>query len=258
MSSPELMPSQREHLRTRIAGVLKQEARKRRYGNDLKRAIVDYAFARQDERATIGQIAAELGLSVWLLGKWLRHARLRLEKGKIPFEPGEPLPMLWLGPKEPAAEPSAAGSSPSQAEPMAAGSAPSSLLPTEHTPGASREPASDDASLGQASMPRRIVIPAASLAEFLARAVASHGSIRRAADAIGVPYSTLRGWLRHRGGDAGDQGDAFLKALTALRGHLNGAKQHLAALLGEVDSMSQRVDDLEHLLGRENDASWQG
>jgi hypothetical protein len=24
-----------------------------------------------------------------LLGKWLLHARLRLEKGKVPFEPGE-------------------------------------------------------------------------------------------------------------------------------------------------------------------------
>ena len=196
------MPSQREHLRARIAEVLKQEPNRRRYGNDLKRAIVDYAFARQDERATIGQIAAELGLSVWLLGKWLRHARLRLEKGKIPFEPGEPLPMPWLGPKEPAAEPSTAGSPPSQAEPAAAGSAPSFLLPTEHTPGASREPASGGgASLGQALAPQRIVIPAASLAEFLVGAVASHGSIRRAADGIGVPYSTLRGRLRRRGGD---------------------------------------------------------
>ena len=136
MSSPEPMPSEREHLRARIAEVLKQEARKRRYGNDLKRAIVDYAFARQDERATIGQIAAELGLSAWLLGKWLRHARLRLEKGKIPFEPGEPLPMPWLEHKEPAADPLAAGSSPSQAEPAAAGSTPASL-PSEHTLGAS-------------------------------------------------------------------------------------------------------------------------
>ena len=257
MSLPEPISSQREHLRARIAEVLERAPHKRRYGNDLKRAIVDYAFARQDEHATIGQIAAELDLSVWLLGKWLRHARLRLEKGKLPFEPGEPLPMPWLGPKALAAEPSAAGSSPSQAEPAAADSAPSSL-PTEHTLGASRDPASDDASLGQASMPRRIVIPAASLAEFLARAVASHGTIRRAADAIGVPYSTLRGWLRHRGGDAGDQGDAFLKALTALRGHLNGAKQHLTALMGDVDTMGRQLDALEHLLGRENDAPGQG
>ena len=104
MSSPEPMPSQREHLRARIAGVLEQEPHKRRYGNDLKRAIVDYAFARQDEHATIREIAEELGLSAWLLSKWLRHARLRLEKGKIPFEPGEPLPMPWLEHKEPGAE----------------------------------------------------------------------------------------------------------------------------------------------------------
>jgi transposase-like protein len=252
MSSPELMPPQREPLRARIAEVLAQEPRKRRYGNELKRAIVDYAFARQDERITIGQIAAELDLSASLLGKWLRHARLRLEKGKLPFEPGEPPPMPWLDPKTPAAEPSAAGSSPSPAEPVAAGSAPSSL-PTERPPGASRGP-----NPGQASTPRCIVIPAASLAEFLAGAVASHGSIRRAADAIGVPYSTLRGWLRHRGGDAGDQGKAFIHAVTALRSHFDAAKLHLTALLGDVDAMGRHLDVLEHMLGRESAPRGQG
>jgi hypothetical protein len=41
------VPSQREHLRARIAGVLKQELGKCRYGNDLKRVIVEYAFACQ-------------------------------------------------------------------------------------------------------------------------------------------------------------------------------------------------------------------
>jgi transposase-like protein len=248
MSSPELMPPQREHLRARIVEVLEQEPRKRRYGNDLKRAIVDYAFARQDEHATIREIAAELDLSSSLLGKWLRHARLRLEKGKIPFEPGEPLPMPWLDPKALAAEPSAVGSSPSPASPAAAGEAPLPL-PTEHTPRASGGP-----NPGQASTPRRIVIPAASLAEFLAGAVASHGGIRRAADGIGVPYSTLRGWLRRRGGDAGEHGDAFRRALTALRGHLNGAKQHVTALMGDIDAMARHLDVLEHLLGRESDA----
>ena len=92
------------------------------------------------------------------------------------------------------------------------------------------------------------------MGEFLAGAVASHGSIRRAADGIGVPYSTLRGWLRRRGGDAGEHGDAFLWAVTALRGHLDGVKQHLTALLGDVDAMGRQLDALEHLLGRENEA----
>jgi hypothetical protein len=102
-----------------------------------------------------------------------------------------------------------------QAEPTAAGSAPSSL-PSEHALGASHNPASGSASPDEASVPQPIVIPAASLAEFLAGAVASHGSIRRAADGISVPCSTLRGWLRGRFGDAGDHGDAFIDALTAL------------------------------------------
>jgi hypothetical protein len=53
--------------------------------------------------------------------------------------------------------------------------------------------------------PQRIVIPAASLAEFLAGAVARYGSIRRAAVGIAVPYSTLRGWLRGRYADAGER-----------------------------------------------------
>jgi hypothetical protein len=68
----------------------------------------------------------------------------------------------------------------------------------------------------------------------------------------------LRGWLRHRGGNAGDQGDAFLKALTALGGHLDRAKQHLTALLGDIDAMGRHLDALEHLLGREHYAPGQG
>jgi hypothetical protein len=96
------------------------------------------------------------------------------------------------------------------------------------------------------------------LAEFLVGAVASHGSIRRAADGIGVPYSTLRGWLRRRGGDAGDHGNALTQNLTALRGHLNGAKQHLAVLANDINAMSERLEALEHVLGHARDARGQG
>jgi hypothetical protein len=53
-------------------------------------------------------------------------------------------------------------------------------------------------------LPQLIIIPAASLAEFRAGAVACYGSIRRAAAGIGIPYSTLRGWLRGRYADEGD------------------------------------------------------
>jgi transposase-like protein len=49
---------------------------------------VNHAFARQGERATISEIAEEFGLSAGLLGKWLRHARLRLKKDRVPFAPG--------------------------------------------------------------------------------------------------------------------------------------------------------------------------
>ena len=65
----------------------------------------------------------------------------------------------------------------------------------------------------EARRPQHIVILAASLAEFLAVAVARDGSARRAAAGIAIPYSTLRGWLRGRHGYAGDHGNACLGAL---------------------------------------------
>jgi len=78
------MSAAAKRLRARIAVVPKRERGGRRYGADLKRAVVEYAFTRQGEHATIHVIAEELGLSTGLLGKWLRHARLRLSKGKSP------------------------------------------------------------------------------------------------------------------------------------------------------------------------------
>jgi transposase-like protein len=226
-----------EHLRARIVAAPTYGPGRRRYGAELKRAVVEYAFAREGERATIREIAEEFGLSAGVLGRWLRRARLRLKKGRVPFELGEPPPML--DPQGLAAEPSAAGSSSSHAVPSDAvrGS----------TPGRGERGR-------QVSTPQRIVIPATTLAEFLTGALASHGSIRRAADGIGVPYSTLRGWLRGRGGDVGDHRAAFIDTVKTLRDDLNGAKQYLTALLGDVSAMSQRLDALEHMLGLESDA----
>jgi transposase-like protein len=230
-----------EHLRARIVAAPTYGPGRRRYGAELKRAVVEYAFAREGERATIREIAEELGLSAGVLGRWLRRARLRLKKGRVPFEPGEPPSML--DPPGLAAEPSAASFCSAQTVPSDAvcGSAPGR--------GGTRRPV---------AAPQPIVIPATTLAEFLTGAVASHGSIRRAADGIGVPYSTLRGWLRGRGGGAGDHGNAFIETVTALRGDLNATKQHLTVLLGDVSEMSQRLDALERMLGIESDVHDQG
>ncbi|HWN68545.1 MAG TPA: hypothetical protein VNM90_12985, partial [Haliangium sp.] len=68
------------------------------------------------------------------------------------------------------------------------------------------------------------------------------------------PYSTLRGWLQGRGGDAGEHGDAFIDAVKALRGDLQATEQHLTVLLGDDHAMSQRLDALEQMLGFESDA----
>lgn len=51
------------------------------------------------------------------------------------------------------------------------------------------------AAIGQENMDRDIVIAASTLPAFIRQAVDAYGSIHAAADGIGVPYSTLRGWL---------------------------------------------------------------
>jgi hypothetical protein len=49
----------------------------------------------------------------------------------------------------------------------------------------------------------RVTLAATSLDEFLHTAVKAHGSLRSAAEALGLPYSTLRGWIKKRGGGNG-------------------------------------------------------
>ena len=117
-----------EQLCARIVAAPKQGPGRRRYSTDLKRAVVEHAFVREGERATIREIAEELGLSATLLGRWLRHARRRLKNGKIPFEPGEPPTMRDL--QGMSTEPTAAGSTSSQAEPVEAGSVSFSVPPS--------------------------------------------------------------------------------------------------------------------------------
>lgn len=56
------------------------------YGPQLKRDIVAYTAARQSQKATVREIATELGLSYRALLAWTRRAKLQQEAGKIPFE----------------------------------------------------------------------------------------------------------------------------------------------------------------------------
>jgi hypothetical protein len=106
----------------------------------------------------------------------------------MPFAPSDPPAMPPLAPHKPVTEPSVVGSPPS-------------------IPSGSRVPAARrGVRQRQAAITRPIIIPATTLAEFLAGAIACYGSIRRAAAGIGIPYSTLRGWLRGRYGDAATTG----------------------------------------------------
>lgn len=56
----------------------------------------------------------------------------------------------------------------------------------------------DIAAISQENADRDIVIAASTLPEFLRNAMDAYGSIRAAAHGIGVPYSTLRDWLRKK------------------------------------------------------------
>lgn len=49
----------------------------------------------------------------------------------------------------------------------------------------------------------RVTLAATTLDEFLQIAVKAHGSLRAAAEALGLPYSTLRGWIKKRTGGNG-------------------------------------------------------
>jgi hypothetical protein len=87
----------------------------------------------------------------------------------------------------------------------------------------------------EAPAPGSIIIPAASMAEFIARAVESYGSIRSAAEGIAVPYSTLRGWKRGRylmepkpersGDDLFEHVAAANENAAALHAHLDAIKR---------------------------------
>jgi hypothetical protein len=86
-----------------------------------------------------------------------------------------------------------------------------------------------------APAPGSIIIPAGTLAEFIARAVERYGSIRSAADGIVVPYSTLRGWRRRR----------YLIELTpersgdALFEHVEAANENAAVLRAHLDAIKR-------------------
>jgi len=90
-----------------------------------------------------------------------------------------------------------------------------------------------------APAPGSIIIPAATLAEFIARAVDSYGSIRSAADGIGVPNSTLRGWKRGR----------YLMEPTPERSG-DALFEHVAAANENVVALRAHLDAIKRLTGR--------
>lgn len=54
------------------------------------------------------------------------------------------------------------------------------------------------AAIGREAMGHEVVIAAATVHAFIRKAVAAYGSMHAAADGIGIPYSTLRDWLKKK------------------------------------------------------------
>jgi hypothetical protein len=96
----------------------------------------------------------------------------------------------------------------------------------------------------EAPAPGSIIIPAATLAEFIARAVESYGSIRSAAEGIVIPYSTLRGWLGARFRVVSGSGS------TALDEHLAGLDREIAAANENAAALRVRIDAIKRMTGR--------
>ena len=91
-----------------------------------------------------------------------------------------------------------------------------------------------------APAPGSIIIPAATVAEFIARAVESYGSIRHAASGIVVPYSTLRGWKRGRylmEPKPERSGDELFEHVAALGTAVEAANDNIAALRAHLDEI---------------------
>ena len=89
----------------------------------------------------------------------------------------------------------------------------------------------------EAPAPGSIIIPAATLPEFIARAVERYGTIRSAARGIGVPFSTLRGWKRGRYSVASRSGsDAFLEHVVAVNENVTALRAHL----DEIERVTSR------------------
>jgi hypothetical protein len=92
----------------------------------------------------------------------------------------------------------------------------------------------------EAPAPGSIIIPAATLAEFIARAVESYGSIRSAASGIGMPYSTLRGWLDARFRVvSGRSSNAFDEHLAGLEREIAAANENATALRARIDAIKR-------------------
>jgi hypothetical protein len=103
----------------------------------------------------------------------------------------------------------------------------------------------------EAPAPGSIVIPAATLAEFIARAVESYGSIRSAAEGIGIPYSTLRGWLGARFRVvSGSSSNAFDEHLAGLEREIAAANENAAAANENAAALRVRIDTIKRITGR--------
>jgi transposase-like protein len=112
----------------------------------------------------------------------------------------------------------------------------------------------------EAPAPGSIIIPAATLAEFIARAVESYGTIRSAARGIGVPFSTLRGWRRGRylmEPTPERNGDALFQHVAGLGREIVAVSEHVAALRSGLEAANENVaalrahlDEIERMTGR--------
>ncbi len=91
--------SQLQEFRKRIARARAQP--RCVYPHELKHEIAEYAAMRRSFGAALRGVAAELGLSYGMLGRWVRHERRRHDVDK---PPGEHTPIEGTPPDAPSAQ----------------------------------------------------------------------------------------------------------------------------------------------------------
>jgi hypothetical protein len=93
---------------------------------------------------------------------------------------------------------------------------------------------------------KRFIVAGATFMEYLHKAISTYGSIRSAAEALDIPYSTLRGWVRNNPVDVNNITKRFYS-------HVSDISERISKIEKDISELKSVFWDLEHMLGVSGD-----